>query len=179
LCLFLHTQNNAGGKILQFIGASPAVANILGTTPAASNANAATLYIFWFDGIDFWLVDYTSFAASGSYVGRFTDSASIICGDNISRKFAFLSALYNFYMIASGTNTYTASSGNVANYQFGTVYTVNFTNANTGAATLQINSLAVLPIQRREVAVTAGQIPALSTLQFVFDGAAFQMLGAA
>lgn len=84
------------------------------------------------------------------------------------------------YMTASGTDTYTAS-GAIALASYGTgglEITVKYTNANTGAATLNVSSLGAIALQINGVALTAGQIAAGGTYVHLFDGTNFQLLGA-
>jgi hypothetical protein len=49
---------------------------------------------------------------------------------------------------ASGTDTYTASIGTATTYTDGDAYIVRFTNGNTDAATLNINSIGAVPLYR-------------------------------
>lgn len=79
---------------------------------------------------------------------------------------------------ASGTNTYTASlSPAISAYVAGMDVTILFTNANSGASTLNLNSLGAKAIQLNGAAVTSGEIPAGSTLTLVYDGTEFQIVG--
>lgn len=83
---------------------------------------------------------------------------------------------------AAGTDTYTVSLGSFfASLVVGGIYNIFFINANTGAATLNVNGLGAKAILRRGVAVTAGQIPANAVLSLVFDATsnAFHIIGAA
>lgn len=83
------------------------------------------------------------------------------------------------YMTASGTNTYTASPAvTLGAYTTGLEITVKFTNANTGASTLNVSSLGAKTIQINGTAVTSGQIAAGGTYVLVYDGTNFQLLGA-
>lgn len=124
-------------------------------------------------------VSTTSGGSPPNFVEVEGTSPIVVAGDgsagnpyNVSYNFS------DYYMLASGTNTYTAI-GNIGSYQFGAVYTVVFTNANTGASTLNISSLGAINIQRRGAALTAGQIPTNSTLQLAYDGVNLQIMGAA
>ena len=80
---------------------------------------------------------------------------------------------------ASGTNTYTATpSPALAAYTTGLSILVKFTNANTGGASLNLNGLGAVTIQQLGTTVAAGQIPAGATLNLVYDGSYFQIVGA-
>jgi hypothetical protein len=81
---------------------------------------------------------------------------------------------------ASGTDTYTAGltpalSSYIAKQQF----VIKFTNANTGAATLNIDSLGAKTIQKNGAALIAGDIPALSTIALIYDGTYLAIVGSA
>ena len=65
------------------------------------------------------------------------------------------------YFVASGTDTYTGSYSPYASYTAGDAFEVLFTNANTGASTLNINSLGALTLTKDgTTALVAGDIPA-------------------
>jgi hypothetical protein len=82
------------------------------------------------------------------------------------------------YAVAAGTNTYTATlSPAPLQYATNATYKIKFTNANTAASTLELNSLGAKPIQINGAALSSGQIPAASTLDAFYDGAAFQIVG--
>ena len=82
------------------------------------------------------------------------------------------------YMTASGTNTYTATpTVALSAYTSGLEITVKFTNANSGASTLNVSSLGAQTIQINGAAVTSGQIAAGGTYVLVYDGTNFQLLG--
>ena len=79
---------------------------------------------------------------------------------------------------ASGTNTYTATpSPALSAYATGLCVIIKFTYANTGGASLNLNGLGAVTIQQAGIALTAGQIPAGSTFQLVYDGTYFQIVG--
>ena len=79
---------------------------------------------------------------------------------------------------ASGTNTYTATLVPTPSaYVTKAVYTITFTNANTTAATLNLNSLGAKAIQYNQAALTGGEIPAGSTVGLLYDGTQFQIVG--
>jgi len=80
---------------------------------------------------------------------------------------------------AAGTNTYTLTTS--------TVYTANtdihglvvkFTNANTGAATLNVDSIGAVAIKKNGgSALVSGDIAAASTHFLVYDGTDFEIVG--
>jgi hypothetical protein len=81
---------------------------------------------------------------------------------------------------ASGTDTY-AVTGPVAitAYASGQIVVVSFTNANTGAATLNINSTGAVALKDNEGnALGAGELVAGGTYIFKHNGTDFWMVGA-
>lgn len=83
---------------------------------------------------------------------------------------------------ASGTNSYTVllPLPNLYTYVAGERYLVTFTNANTGPATLNRNSLGAKPIVKNgSSALAAGDIAAGQTILLSYDGTNFQIVGSA
>jgi hypothetical protein len=79
---------------------------------------------------------------------------------------------------ASGTNTYTVTTSPThAAYSAGDLLTITFTNANTGASTLNDTSLGAKAIQYNQAALTGGEIPANATVELLYDGTQFQIVG--
>jgi hypothetical protein len=79
---------------------------------------------------------------------------------------------------ASGTDTYTVTMSGMNSYVLGFEPKIRFTNANTGAATLQVGILAAIPLKKNGgVDLVAGDIPAGATFRLSFDGTNFQVLG--
>ena len=81
------------------------------------------------------------------------------------------------YGTASGTNTYTVTIPG-ATLTEGRSYKIKFTNANTGAATLNINGLGAKSIVKSNGnALSSGNIKAGQILHLVYTGSVFQLLG--
>lgn len=81
------------------------------------------------------------------------------------------------YAVATGTNTYviTLTPAPTA-YAAGNVYVVKFTNANTGASTINVNSLGAKSIVKGgATALAAGDITAGHTCLLMYDGTNFQI----
>lgn len=79
---------------------------------------------------------------------------------------------------ASGTDTYTASIDWVTAYTLGLTVQLKFTNANTGASTININALGVIPIKKNGTsALTSGTISNTEIFELVYDGTNFQIKG--
>jgi len=76
---------------------------------------------------------------------------------------------------ASGTDTYTVNlSVKVSALVKNALYIIKFTNANTSASTLNVNSVGVKPIKDKDGnALTSGQIGAGTNHLLVYDGTNF------
>lgn len=81
------------------------------------------------------------------------------------------------YYTASGTDTYAITPNPaISAYAAGQEFLVNFTNANTGAATLNVNSLGAIDIvDRSSNAISSGFIAAGGIYRVVYDGTNFQV----
>lgn len=84
-----------------------------------------------------------------------------------------------FTVTASGTDTYTATlSPALTAYTTNHKYYVKFTNANTGAATLNLNGLGAKAIRKSgTTALSSGDIAAGQIIELVYDGTNFQIVG--
>jgi hypothetical protein len=124
-------------------------------------------------GIDFPTLNYILVGNGSQWVSvPMSGDASIVASGAITVSTVSKTAT------ASGTNTYTATLAPVpAAYISGVVYTISFTNGNTGAATLNLNSLGAKAIQLRGAALTGNEIPANATLSLLYDGTQFQIIG--
>lgn len=73
---------------------------------------------------------------------------------------------------ASGTDSYSLTvDSSITSYTYGQWYIVKFTNANTGAATIDINGIGVLPLKKGVTTdLIAGDIGAGSTKLLSYDG---------
>lgn len=80
---------------------------------------------------------------------------------------------------ASGTDTYTASFAfDSSPYILNRLTLIKFTNANTGAATLNINSAGAKDIKKNtSEALVAGDIAAGEALLLAYDGTNYQIIG--
>jgi hypothetical protein len=82
--------------------------------------------------------------------------------------------------VASGTDTYAVTLAGVSSYAEGDTYVIEFTNANTGAATININSLGAKSLVKTvSTALAAGNISAGQAFVIYYDGTNFQVLGVA
>jgi tail fiber protein gp53 len=79
----------------------------------------------------------------------------------------------------SSANTYTASlTPALSAYTTGMTVKIKFTHANTGAATLNINSVGAASILRDDgSSLVAGDIPASTIVDFEYDGTNFRLSG--
>jgi hypothetical protein len=80
---------------------------------------------------------------------------------------------------AAGTNTYTATlSPAITAYSSFQLYLIRFTNANTAAATLNLNSLGAKDIRKNgSTALASGDISAGQIYMICYDGTNMQILG--
>lgn len=91
-----------------------------------------------------------------------------------------IQAITNYYGVASGTNTYAATIDGITAYTAGVPIPVKFTNANTGAATININGLGVITLKKNGSAdLVAGDIPAGAIMIICYGGTNFQVIGGA
>lgn len=81
---------------------------------------------------------------------------------------------------ATGTDTYAVSIPGVTSYGTNDAYAIGFTNANTGASTLNINGLGAVNISKNNIVpIIGGDIAANQQFIAIYDGTNFQILGVA
>jgi len=85
------------------------------------------------------------------------------------------------YAVASGTDTYTAAlTPALTSYVAGQLFKVKFTNACTGASTLNIDGLGAIALKKAvSTALASGDIAAGAVLLLLYDGTNFQVVGIA
>jgi len=95
--------------------------------------------------------------------------------DGVNRGYVDIAS----YGVASGTNTYVlALTPAILSYTAGQLFKVKFTNANTGASTINIDTLGAKNIYKNvSTALASGDILANQTLILLYDGTNFQILG--
>lgn len=82
------------------------------------------------------------------------------------------------YANASGTDTYTATlTPALEAYATGNVFAVKFANANTGAATININSLGAKDLKLNGSALSASAITANVVYLLAYNGTNFDIIG--
>jgi hypothetical protein len=91
---------------------------------------------------------------------------------------AFLSSVV-YSATAAGTNTYTATlSPAITSYSTFQSYLIRFTNANSGASTLNLNALGAKTIVKNgSTALASADISAGQIYMIVYDGTNMQILG--
>lgn len=84
-------------------------------------------------------------------------------------------------LTAAGTDTYTSTPAPaISGYTENLRLFVKFTNANTGAATLNLNGLGAKSIKKNGTTdLASGDIAAGQILQLIYDGTNFQVVGGA
>jgi hypothetical protein len=139
-------------------------------------------------------VTVSSFDAAGNYTLSGTPSATPVAllyivtipGDQyqnldntkvITAEPVFVRTDVQHYTTTSGTDTYTASLTPVlTSYIAGSSVTLNFGNTNTGASTININSLGAKSIITSDAsALTGGELQGIMTL--IYNGTSYQILG--
>ena len=81
-----------------------------------------------------------------------------------------------FLGTSSGTNTVTASATPaIAAYAAGQTFRFKAGGTNTGAVTLNLNSLGAKAVQKRGAALVSGDITANNLVEAAYDGTQFQM----
>lgn len=80
---------------------------------------------------------------------------------------------------ASGTDTYTATIvPTIYSYITNQIFAIKFTNGNTGAATLNLNSLGAIAIKKSGgSALASGDISSTQIVFLIYDGTNFQLIG--
>ena len=82
-----------------------------------------------------------------------------------------------FLGTSSGTNTVTASATPaIAAYAAGQTLRFKAGGTNTGAVTLNLNSLGAKAVQKRGAALVAGDVTANNVVEAVYDGTQFQLI---
>lgn len=154
---FVAGYTNTGATTIQFNSLS-AISLVKGNTPSSLQAGdliAGQLYTATYHGGSFRLQDYPSVA------------------DVQRSRFLLASSV-------AGTNTITANlSPAPSSYETGMVVTLVAANANTGASTLNLNSLGAKAIQRQGTALVGNEIKAGDVVQVFYDGTQFQLLNVA
>lgn len=79
---------------------------------------------------------------------------------------------------ASGTDTYSATiTPAITAYSAGASFFIKFTNANTGASTLNLNTIGAVSIKKNvSTNLSAGDIAAGQVVLLVYDGTNFQII---
>lgn len=189
------TNANTGAATLNInsLGAIAITKNGGGALVAGDIA-ANSAFRLWYNGTSFEVVGKVGGAGGGATLFYANKSFFPSVGDADKvyyNKSTGLSYLYDTtnnvyvdadlrlnYAIASGTNTYTATIPGLSTLSAGNTLKIKFTNANTGASTLNPNSLGAISILKNGSSpVGVGDIPAGSIITLVYDGTNFQIQG--
>ena len=116
----------------------------------------------------------------GAWVITIAQGQTTITSSNIAAYpgAPFLPGFNNYAVSTTSPNTYTASlTPGPTIYAAGMMVLVNFTNTNTGAATLNINSLGAINIKNTDgSSLNAGDINAGAVSILIYDGTNFELI---
>lgn len=117
--------------------------------------------------------------ATTSEINTGTDNAKYIVSDQLEASKYLNQSGSKLSATASGTDTYTASiTPAISSYVNTQRFFIKFTNANTGASTLNLNGLGAIPIKKSvSTALASGDILAGQILCLAYDGTNFQIVG--
>jgi hypothetical protein len=163
------TADLTGGTVTDVTATAP-ISSSGGTTPDISITQADTTT----DG-------YLSSADWNTFDGKFDTptgtSSDYLDGTGAPTPFPALGMQGGQ---ATGTDTYAVTIAGVTAYNLNDAYSIGFTNANTGASTLNINGLGAVNIAKNNVVpIIGGDIQANQQFIAIYDGSAFQILGIA
>lgn len=109
--------------------------------------------------------------------GLITELVTRTFGKDLSDSFINSKSDLQLLTTAAGTDTYTVT-GSIASYATGFGIFVKFTNANTGASTLNVNSLGAKSIKKNGSSdVASGDINAGQGFLLIYDGTNFIIIG--
>ncbi|MBB6131326.1 collagen-like protein [Mucilaginibacter lappiensis] len=119
--------------------------------------------------------------ASSAEINAGTDDAKFSTAAGLAGSKYLDQSGSKIYVVADGTDTYTGNvEPAITAYRTGAKYLIKFTNANTGAATLNLNGLGAIPIVKNvSRALAANDISAGAAISLMYDGnlPAFQIIG--
>ena len=168
---FRFTNANTGASTynLDAVGAVDIV-TATGAALIGGEIPADSIQFLVYDGTDLRLMGGggSSAATWGSITGTITAQTDLV--DTVQNS-------EWIYGSTTGTNTYLVNlSPALTAYQTGQVFWILFGNANTGAATLNVNSLGAIALRKNvSTALVSGDIPAGAILPVMYDGTNFQV----
>jgi hypothetical protein len=192
----VNIPSGGGGGVTAVTGSAP-IASSGGATPDISITQATTVSDGYLSATDFntfsgkqdALTAGTGIDLTGNVVTNTApdQTVTITGGTDIS-----VTGTYPSFTIdstaatgmqggqATGTDTYAVSIPGVTGYNLNDAYAIGFTNANTGASTLNINGLGAVNIAKNNtVPIIGGDIAANQQFIAIYDGTNFQILGVA
>jgi hypothetical protein len=192
----VNVPGGGGGGVTSVTGTAP-IASSGGATPdisisqATSSSDGYLSQADWstFDGKQDTLTAGTGIDITSNVVSNTAPDqvVSLTAGTDIS-----ITGTYPSFTIAStaatgmqggqatGTDTYAVTIPGVTAYSLNDAYAIGFTNANTGASTLNINGLGAVNIAKNNVVpIIGGDIAANQQFIAIYDGTNFQLLGVA
>jgi hypothetical protein len=153
------------------------------TLPAGAGKDYDVIFISKVGYIEVAVVDNSTGAAityaSSAEINTGTEAAKSIAPDQLEASKYLTQSGSKLSATASGTDTYTATiSPAITAYANTQRFFIKFTNANTGAATINLNSLGAKSIVKSGgTALTSGDIAAGQIHCLAYDGTNFQIVG--
>lgn len=120
-------------------------------------------------------LSWSTTASSNSPSGGTTIGSGL--DDNLRAIQAALKSVIVGMTSVAGTNTITATAGNVAAYATGAFFLFVPANTTTGATTLNVNSLGAKNVFCNGVALVEGEIRANVPCMVYYDGTQFNLIG--
>lgn len=183
--MVLHWEpdiNGAGGPTtldVDGLGAVPVTLADGATNPPAADILAGQLYPIWYDGSSFRLLSSSGAGSSTAVADPGTNGIPYRSGLGTSTIATATNLSGPFFCQDNGTSSTYACNLNpaIGAYTAGTVYWYKANTANSGAATLNLNSLGATPIKKNfSQDLAANDINAGQWVMVVFDGTNMQML---
>lgn len=175
-----HDANGAplsSGKVYTYVSGSSSTPLATYTSATGGTPNTNPVILDSTGRADIWL------NGTGTYRFVVQNSASVeqYTVDGITGSASILSiqsGAYNYLTAVAGTNTVTATATPaVTAYTTGQLFNFTPANTNTGATTLNINSVGAASVYANNIALTGGEMRASVPVIVQYDGARFQIVG--
>lgn len=179
------TSNGSTGLYLFTNDSTPRTVSINGTSITINPTASSKTIVQWaYDGTSYnfdtnYSLTQSIVKAVTSEVNTGTDDAKFITSLGLENSKYLTQSGSKVSATASGTDTYTATiTPAITNYSSGQRFFITFTNANTGAVTINLNSLGAKSIKKGvNTNLVSGDIAAGQVFLIAYDGTNFQLIG--